>query len=175
MLSFKRLIAVIAVLAVLPLAGCGFKPMYTVQKGGDSLSRDFGNIEISNIPDREGQVLRNLLIDRLYTRGRQASTRYVLDMTPVKIKSKNLGIRKTATATFTQIYVSTNLTLTDRFTGEKVLERELTTVNSYNILNSQYATIVSERAAQEQALKEIAENAVTQIALYFNRIDGNAQ
>lgn len=175
MLSFKRCIAVIAVIAALPLAGCGFKPMYTVQKGGASLSRDFGNIEISNIPDREGQILRNMLIDRLYTRGRPASTRYVLDMTPIKVRSKNLGIRKDATATFTQIYVSTNMTMTDRFTGEKVLEREFTTVNGFNILNSQYATTVSERDARDQALKEIAENAVTQIALYFNRIDGNAR
>src|SRR5690606_16052602 len=53
-------------LATLVLAACGFSPVYGTLGQGQSAAAEayLSQVSIDNIPDREGQYLRNALIDR---------------------------------------------------------------------------------------------------------------
>lgn len=164
----SRLLILAALL--LPLSACGFKPMYGESSGvfdaSDALE---SGIEIANIPDREGQFLRNQLIDRLNLKGRPGDAPYILSMTPLLTELTNLGIRKDATSTRAMLQVTSTMTLTERATGKAVLVRDVRAVGGYNQLDNQFATLVSRSSVSSHMLEELADTVVTEIALHFNR------
>lgn len=164
----SRLLVVFALALVLP--SCGFKPMYGESSGvfdaSDALE---SGVEIANIPDREGQYLRNQLIDRLNLKGRPADAPYILTIAPLQTELTNLGIRKDATSTRAMLQVSSKMILTERATGKPVLERDIRAVGGYNQLDNQFATLVSKTSVSDHMLEELADSVVTEIALYFNR------
>jgi len=151
-------------------SGCGFAPLYATGPNNNySLTPFFADIEVAPINNREGQMLRNLLIDRIYTQGRPAGARYELRVKQPRETISRLGIRKDATATRAQMEVSTEMHLVDRFSGETVIKRELRSFNGYNILDSQFTTMITEENARERALNDISDQIVTQLGLYFQR------
>ena len=56
-------LAVLAVLALLPLAGCGFEPLYA--RGTDNPNGDLHQVYVNNIGGRYGQLVRESLQQRL--------------------------------------------------------------------------------------------------------------
>lgn len=166
--SDKRISALMVFLCF-TLAGCGFEPLYKQSSSVPSISARFAEIEIPNIPNREGQILRNDLIDRLYTQGRPVDSRYVLKIDPIDTAISSLGIRKDATATREQITLSIHMRLVDRQSNAVLLERFVRAVGSYDILDSQYQTLVSRQTVSERVLKELSDNIVTELSLYLER------
>lgn len=162
--SLRVLLAV----CCLSLSGCGFKPLYGDHSVGAESAVSSG-VEIANIPDREGQRLRNLLIDRMYLKGRPADAPYLLTVTPLKTSLTNLGIRKDATSTRAMLQVSATIKLTERATNTVVLEREVRSVGGYNQLDNQFATLVSKQSVTDHMLEELSDSIVTELALYFTR------
>ncbi|MCM2344534.1 MAG: LPS assembly lipoprotein LptE [Alphaproteobacteria bacterium] len=161
----------IIALALLSLSGCGFQPLY----GDHSLStsaavrESLNQIEISNIPDRSGQYLKNALMDRLYSAGRPAAgARYRLTISPVGENRRELDITKTSDSTRAQLSLSTVMVLADA-EGQELLSRRLNATTSYNILDSQFTTRVAEDSARRQALDDLARQIESHILLYFNR------
>lgn len=164
----SRLLILLALL--MPLSSCGFKPMYGESSGVfDAADALESGIEIANIPDREGQYLRNQLIDRLNLKGRPADAPYILSMTPLVTELTNLGIRKDATSTRAMLQVTSTMTLTERATGKAVLVRDVRAVGGYNQLDNQFATLVSKASVSSHMLEELADTVVTEVALHFNR------
>lgn len=153
----------------LSLPACGFKPLYGNNAAGASETAVSSGVEIANIPDREGLRLRNLLIDRMYLKGRPADAPYLLTVTPLKTALTNLGIRKDATSTRAMLQVSATVRLTDRATNAVVLEREVRSVGGYNQLDNQFATLVSRESVSDHMLEEMSDSIVTEVALYFTR------
>lgn len=167
MSSFKL---VFAALALLSLAACGFEPMYgTKNAGAQAVATALPNIEVASIPDRDGQYLRNLLMDRLYKDGRPADAPYTLQLSKIEKNVTSLGIQKDATPTRAQIQVTSQLQLIEKATGKAVLTRSLKTVGAYNMLEDQLATLVSEQNITESILQEMRDEAVTELSLYFRR------
>lgn len=164
--------AVIAAAVCLPLglSSCGFEPMYgnlgaTAQK---SVEGNYSDIEIANIPNREGQYLRNALIDRLYTEGRPADARYVLEIEPLKRSLTNQAIQKDATYTRSLMEYSTTIRLRDqKAENVVVLERKQRALGSYNLLDNQFATISSRDSLNDHLLDELADSIQLAIALHF--------
>ncbi|MDP2206202.1 MAG: LPS assembly lipoprotein LptE [Alphaproteobacteria bacterium] len=153
---------------VLP-AACGFQPMYAVPDSAahKSVAANYADIEILNIPDRDGQYLRNALIDRLYVAGRPASARYALEITPLQTTATNQAVRKDATYTRSLMEISTLLRLRDRQSGDVVLDRPLRAQGSYNLLDNQFATIASRDSLNDRLLEELADSIQTTLALHF--------
>lgn len=151
------------------LAACGFKPIYG--GGGDESYAAFSmaDIAIDNIPDREGQRLRNLLMDRLYQAGRPDNARYHLMVAPITETQTDLGIQKDATATRAQLKLHTKMKLLDKESNLVVLRRNVRAISSYNILESQFTTLVTEEATRDQLLEQLADKITQQLGLYFNR------
>jgi hypothetical protein len=58
-------------LVCLLTCGRGFHAVYGSHGGSDSpVAEQLNQVAIDNIPDRQGQMLRNALIDRMYGKGR---------------------------------------------------------------------------------------------------------
>lgn len=175
MSSFKRSFAVFfCTLLLSTAAGCGFSPLYATKT--QTSVQAFRNITIANIPERAGQELRNLLIDKLYgSAGPSGQSRYRLAVIHLKEEDTHLGVQKDATVTRIQMRVSADLVLYDLQNTDAdgnpavVLERHLRTLNSYNVLDNLYATRVSRQNILEAGLNELSDQAVTELSLFFKR------
>ena len=126
-------------------------------------------MDIGNIPDREGQYLRNALIDRFYRSGRPVNAAYDLDIDRITETLVDLDITKSSDATRGQLKVQTRLKLIGRASGSVVLERDVRSITSYNILGSEFATRVTEDNARTNALDDLARQIEMQLNLYFKR------
>lgn len=171
MWSGKKFRAAVVVTALtLPLlGGCGFEPMYAETAQRQQVSDAFADIEIANIPDRDGQYLRNELIDRLYTEGRPADAKYRLDVAPLKKDLYRQGITKDATYTRERMEISTTIKLVEKSTGKVVMERTPRAVGSYNLLDNQFGTLVSRDSLTNHLLAELGDSIQTSVSLYFRR------
>ncbi len=148
-----RAAAVVAVMLAVGLSGCGFRPLHG--QGGAGAEADLAMIHIVRIPDRNGQKLHNLLLDRLNPKGSPARPAYVLSVSLAESR-QNLAIRKDESAT------RANLTLTADFTllregGNKTYKGAAVSINSYNILTSDFATLSAENDARNRALRTLAD------------------
>ena len=155
---------------ILTTASCGFKPMYGEQGLSNTiLTSSRPEIFIDNIPDRQGQILRNLLIDKLYTKGRPINYTYKLRFTPLKIETTEMGIRKDASATRIQVQISTTMLLIKTSLNEEevILTRKFKSLGAHNLLDNQLASLVSREDIIEDILKEISQEIVTSVNLYF--------
>ena len=165
-MSWSRALAAIVVAAF--LSACGFTPVYAP----DVASARFSSVEIGNIPDSDGQYLRNALIDRIYTSGRPQQAAYSLLMSRLVTEKSGIGVGKDASSTRVQMKVHVIMTLIDNATQARVLERELRAFGGYNVFAGQYATIASAEAAKKWALDDLANQAMRELGLYFNRPPG---
>lgn len=165
----KKQILITALCLTLP--ACGFTPMYGTQATSSQhgVQADFAQIEINNIPDREGQFLRNALIDRFYRDGRPSNPRYTLSVSAIDEGITDLDITKSSDATRAQLKLKTSMALVDNHTNEIVLERSLHTISSFNVLTSEFATRVSKKNTRENALNDLARQIELQTALFLNR------
>lgn len=159
--------------SALGLSGCGFTPMYGASSGegaqSSSIQSDFGQVAIENIPDRDGQYLRNALIDRFYQNGRPAQPKYKLTVQTIRETTTDLDITKSSDATRGQLKLNTAMALVDVATGETVLKRNLVSIGSYNILGSEFANRVTEQNTKDNALNDLARQIELQVGLYLKR------
>lgn len=154
--------------ALLLLSACGFAPIY----GDNTVSAPLGQISIASIPDRDGQYLRNALLDRFYRNGTPADPAYILQTAAIGETRTDLDITKNSAATRAQLKLETTITLRDRSTNREVLHRKLSAVGSYNVLQSQFTTRVSEDSARRAALDNLAQQIERHLSLYFSRPGG---
>jgi len=148
---------------------CGFSPVYGTGSYETGVAQELAQVRIGNIPDREGQALRNLLVDRFYRNGAPDSVRYTLDVERLSESLVDLDITKTADSTRGQLRIDTVMRLKKAADGAEVLNRRLRAVTSYNILASEFATRVSEENARQNAISDLARQIESQLALYFKR------
>lgn len=155
---------------LLLISACGFQPLHGTMGGHEQAVEDaFSRIKIATIPDREGQYLKNALIDSLHRNGMAQDTDYVLNVMPITESLINLDITRESDTTRGQLNLRTSFTLSSTQQNEAVLTRNLLSTASYNILGSEFATRVSEENARQNALDELARQIEQQLALYFKR------
>lgn len=152
------------------LSACGFQPLYGENKYTPVGAEDrLAQVEIGNIPNQEGQYLRNALIDRFYRHSRPENPQYLLLIKPVRENLVDLDITKSADATRGQLRLSTGIELKEKGSKTPLLERDLRSITSYNILSSEFSTRVSEENARTNALDDLARQIELQLNLYFKR------
>jgi LPS-assembly lipoprotein len=146
------------------LPGCGYQPLYGANTPA---AQQLPVVQINNIPDRAGQQLRNRLIDRFYQDGRPATPEYTLDISLVPNVYK-LGIALDDSATRAELSLQANYTLRN-MQGAAVLSGATTSVTNFNILRSQYATLIGEQDAYDRGIAQVSEDITRRISLFFNR------
>ena len=152
------------------LTACGFEPLYGVNRNtAVGVEEKLSVIDIGNIPNREGQFLRNELITRFYRDGRPDAPRYTLNIERIAESLTDLDITKDADASRGRLRLTSEFQLYNRQTGALLLERKIISQASYNILASEFTNRVSEQNARENALNDLARQIEQQLALYLKR------
>ena len=127
------------------------------------------NISIENIPDRNGQMLRNDLIDRMYGKNRPEKPLYTLKVT-IRSGEEDLGILANATATRSLLNMYSDYSLQDA-KGKQLLGGTAHSVASFDKLDQMYGTVVARQNAYERTLREVSEQIVNRLSLYFSELN----
>lgn len=166
--AYGAIFFLLSSLSLLP--SCGFEPVYGVNRntpvGAETRMAD---IYVADIPNRNGQYLRNELIDRFNRGGYAENPLWELSIGDLAEEVSGLDVTKASDSTRGQARFDARLLLKNRRTGETVLDRKLRAVVSFNIVGSEFANRVTEQSARENALNDLARQAEAQIALYFKR------
>ena len=99
-------------------------------------------------------MLRNELLQQMQPRG-QTPTRYSLAVTLTESLS-NLGIRKDEVATRANLTLSASFTITELGGAKRVFSGSARSVNSYNILTSDFATLSTREDARRRGINQLA-------------------
>jgi LPS-assembly lipoprotein len=158
------------VLALLA-AGCGFKPLYGTSESGEGTSYDLASVRVEPIPDRIGQILRNELIDRLTSGVGQQRARYALYVELDEVSSP-LQIQTSDTITRYNLRLKSRFQLVDLETGATVYENDARGVGSYDVVTSEYSTLVAEQATAKAAARELSKTIAGLLSLHFSRGQG---
>jgi len=152
----------------LAVSACGFQPLYG-RGDGQALSsvQHMAAIRIQPLPDRIGQQMHNLLRDRLNPTGQPRAPGYRLEV-QLNESREELGIRKDETATRANLILSASFILSEIGSSRVLLQGTTSSVNSYNILTSQFATTFSENDARGRALRELSDDIRTRLGIYFS-------
>ena len=161
-MSWSRAVLVCLLLA---LAACGYRPLYG-ERGPDNVSvaDDLALVRIESIPDRIGQQMYNMLRERLNPYGKPADPKYVLSVTLLETRER-LFLEKDETATRTNLTLKANFVLRRVSDGEVVATGLSRTVSSYDILSSQFASVVSEEDARVRGARALSDDIRTRLAL----------
>lgn len=153
------------------LAGCGFRPVYGQREDGRATAALLHRVDIDSIPDRPGQKLRNLLIDRFYLSGEAPDKEEYQLRTALKILEQKTGLAKDDSATRAQLTVTADFELREIATDRVRYQATSVARVSFSLLVGSYATYSTRENALNRALIQIADDIKTRIALYFSRKD----
>src|SRR5690606_38257871 len=117
--------------------------------------------------DRVGQQMHNFLRDRLNPHGQPVSPSYRLRVELAETRT-NLGVRRDETATRANLRMDANFALLNYDSDTPLLTGRSSSTTSYDILRNPFATTVSEEDARDRALREVADDIETRLAVYFS-------
>lgn len=150
------------------LMGCGFQPLYGNRSHSQSTPMQFAQIDVNDIDGRTGHHLRNSLIDRLSARGGQYKKQYRLDIALSDSKD-GLAIREDESVTRFNYRLLSNIRLS-RISDQQILyETALRATAAFNVVDSEFATLSAERDAEERAARDLSNEIITRLAIYFQR------
>ena len=159
-------------LAAGALSGCGFQPLYAKNPSENTVyNQGFPQVDVGQIDNRLGQILRNELVDRINPRGVVRSPAYRLEVA-AKERRSDIVILRDSTATFAKFIVEVKWSLLDLQSNQVVTKGSNQRTSSFSISSSEYAILQAEKDARLRAATELAEDIRLRLALYFNRTDG---
>lgn len=169
----RRLSNGLCIILLLSLAACGFHPLYGSHSLGSSASdaatnAQLSQIHIDTIADRQGQKLRNDLIDILQPQGEASGPLYHLTVTYNETQV-NLGLQNDAVTTRGQLTLSLSYGLTSFKNGKLVTGGAAQAITAYNIQTSEFATILSRDDAEDRALRQLAQDIALRLGLFFEK------
>lgn len=160
----KRRAAVLVLLGV--LAACGFRPLYGERAQGPEVEAQFAAIDIAPISDRLGQLVRNHLLDAMNPYGRPQRPAYRLEVI-LSPTQESLAFREDDTATRVNLRLAATYVLKRARSDEILLEGGTRVIASYNVTRQDYATLIADRDARARAAREVADEIVTRLAVWF--------
>ncbi len=161
--------SVLAGLAALALAGCGFQPLYGgTTAGGARLSEVMAGVEITPIPGRVGQKLRNELIFANTGGGNAAQTRFRLDIA-VKESITDQLVQITGDATSQVYQLDAAFKLVDVSRNTVIFQGKAISRAPYDRFQEVFANVRARYDAENRAARTVSESIKTQVAAYLSR------
>jgi len=157
-----------AAVPLLAVASCGFSPLYGAGANNETVAANLATVRVEPLRDRTGQQMHNFLRDRLNPKGQPTAPDYVLQVDLTESLSE-LGVRRDETATRANLKMEAEFFLRPIGGESALLTGKSSSTTSYDILSNPFATTVSEGDARERALREVADDIRTRLALYFSR------
>ena len=125
-------------------------------------------IKISTIKNREGQILRNYLVDRLTPEGAPQKPQYILNISLTE-EITDIGIHKDETASRKNATMTAVLTLKDPKTNAIVYIHTTKAINSFAVINQNYfSDLTTEEYAKKEALRLLAEKISILVITYID-------
>lgn len=164
-----------ALVACLLLAACGFQPLYGETESQDDLSTEelLEFVRVPPIKDRVGQLVRIELTNRMTPTRPVPKPLYSLAIT-LSESTAGLAVQKDASATRANLTIAASFELRQIGTGERLTGGSVRSVNSYDILLSDFATLAAETDARERGAKDLADGIVDRLAIFLSRAQGAA-
>jgi len=159
--------AVAAVGALVFVGACGFEPLYG-QKSGSSVVADLAATKVDLIEDRIGQQLRNTLVEEIAPGGAPQSPRYLLEVKLQENKS-TLAIRLDETTSRAVLELQAKFMLRRINDGQVLYDGLSRATTSYNVVNSDFATVSAEADARRRAIRVLGDDIKLRLASYFNQ------
>lgn len=165
----------LSIVFALATAGCGFRPLYMKNSVDPGVTEDLARIKIMNViadeakNDRLGQQMHNLLRQRLNPDGAPAAPQYLLENN-LSVSLARTGIQITDEATRARLTVRVSFRLLDAASRKVLYSGTEQSVNSYNVVDSQYATLSAEKDAGQRAVREMSDSIRIRLAVYFQRL-----
>lgn len=147
------------------LGACGFEPLYG-RFGDYSIADELASVKIALIRDRSGQILRNALLDGLTPKGEPQRPAYTLIVELYEPRPQDLGIARDDTVV-RYGYSSSALFRLNDGAGRLIHQSVAASSTSYEVTNSEYATVVGRNNARDRVMQEIAHDIKSQLAVYF--------
>lgn len=152
-------------LALLPLAACGFHPLYSEQID-ERESPVLAAIIVSPISDRYGQELELALREALNPSGISVKPLYRLQVA-VNAQYINLGIQRDASSTRGRIDANATITLFDITTGHAVYTSSTQSSSNFNIVQDAYAAQVAADDSRVRTVRELTSEIRTRLTLFL--------
>jgi LPS-assembly lipoprotein len=161
-------LAAVLIASAAMLSGCGFQPLYGPTASGAQLEDVMRTVDISLVPGRVGQSIRNELIFRT-TGGGHAADRavYRLDIA-VRESVINTTVERTGDPKGQVYQLYGQFRLIRVADNQVVLEGNSNARAAYDKVDSVFADIRAKRDAEDRAARTIAESIRTRMAAYFS-------
>ena len=165
----RRCAFAVAGAALMFVAGCGFQPIHGERSSASNAG--LANFDIALIADRTGQMMRNELLQQMQPRGAVPSPRFVLG---VKLTESltDLAIRKDNVATRANLKLIAQFSVVSRSGGSLLFSGQARSVNSYNILTSDFATLSARTDARSRAVRQLALDIKERLAVWLVQTGG---
>lgn len=151
------------------VAACGFQPLYGERAGGVRTDAELARIQVVPVEDgRTGHDVYSALIDRLSPSGEPANPDYQLRVS-LREEREGVAIERDASITRYNYLLQARYRLVDMRSGNVVHEGQSRSIASYNVVDSQFSTLVAQRDAQERAATELSEDIKLRLAIFFDR------
>lgn len=168
---------------ILSLAGCGFQPLNSrsvepapgssnAQVNQNSTLGELAAIRIAPLSDRPGQEMHNLLRDRLNPSGQPSTPKYELEVRLTE-SIRELAFESDETATRADLSIIANYRLRRVDTQKTLSTGRSRSISSYNILERQFASTISESDARSRTLRDIADDIRIRLGAYFSSSEGS--
>lgn len=144
----------LAILAAGPLlSGCGFQPLYAT---GDGSAAGLRNVALGEVAAPE--EIRPLVMRAFERRTSSEPSSANFDLTvSTTEQAQRLAVQIDASVTRYNYRLVGQYTLIERATGARYSGR-VTSIASFNVVNSQYSTLFAEDAAREKAATQLVED-----------------
>lgn len=154
-------------LALLPLGACGFTPLYG-QSGNSTVAAKLDTIDVQNIPERAGQMLRLALETQLHADGAPTEQLYNLSVS-YGLGGTSVGEQPDSSYTRERFNGTATWALSPiSAPGKPLTHGTVTTENALNIIDEQYFALQLETSTVEQQIADqLAAQITSQVATYF--------
>lgn len=152
----------------LALTACGFEPLYGDREQTAAAEDLLELVDVPPIADRVGQLVRIELTNRLTPTQPAPPALYTL---PVLVTESrvSLAVRKDSSATRANLTINASFELYRISDGVRLTSGTIRSVNSYDVVDSDYATLVAESDARRRGAKDTADQIVDRLAIYLSR------
>jgi LPS-assembly lipoprotein len=149
------------------VSGCGFQPLYGPTASGENLSDVMKTVDITTVPGRVGQRIRNELIFRTTGGGYAEQPKYRLDIAVRESIMRTLVNKEgDPQGEIYQLYSEYNLVLiADR---KVVLEGHSNARAAFDKPESVFAGLRAKRDAEDRASRTISEAIRTRVAAFLS-------
>lgn len=163
----RPLLAALAVTAAISLAGCGIQPLYGTTAGGSRLAAAMAGVDITPIPGRVGQRVRNELIFENTGGSGQTGNTYKLDIViKESLTNELVKISGDAKSQVYQLDATFKLISND---GRVVLEGKATSRAPYERFETIFSNVRARYDAEDRAARTVAESIKVRIAAYLSQ------